>query len=83
MIASLRTAVEADDARTMQELAHSLKSASANVGARTVAGLCKEMEMAGRAKTTQAGPGLLLQIEREFGVASKTFAETPSTLTFA
>ena len=72
MIASLRKAVEADDARTMQELAHSLKSASANVGARTVAGLCKEMEMAGRAKTTQAGPGLLLQIEREFGVASKT-----------
>ncbi len=69
-IASLRKAVEANDAGTMQELAHSLKSASANVGALTVAELCKEMEMAGRAKTTQAGPELLLQIEREFGVAS-------------
>ena len=69
-IASLRKAVEANDAGTMQELAHSLKSASANVGAQTVAGLCKEMELAGRAKTTQAGPELLLQIEREFGIAS-------------
>jgi signal transduction histidine kinase/DNA-binding response OmpR family regulator/HPt (histidine-containing phosphotransfer) domain-containing protein len=69
-IASLRKAVEANDAGMMQELAHSLKSASANVGAQTVAGLCKEMELAGRAKTTQAGPGLLLQIEREFGIAS-------------
>jgi CheY-like chemotaxis protein/HPt (histidine-containing phosphotransfer) domain-containing protein len=69
-IASLRKAVEANDAGTMQELAHGLKSASANVGAQTVAELCKEMELAGRAKTTQAGPGLLLQIEREFGAAS-------------
>jgi signal transduction histidine kinase/DNA-binding response OmpR family regulator/HPt (histidine-containing phosphotransfer) domain-containing protein len=69
-IASLRKAVEANDAGSMQELAHSLKSASANVGAQTVAELCKEMEMAGRAKATQAGPELLLQIEREFGAAS-------------
>lgn len=71
MIASLRAAIEANDPGTMQELAHSLKSASANVGAKTVAELCKEMELAGRTQTTQGGFELLVQIENEFGIASQ------------
>jgi CheY-like chemotaxis protein len=71
MIASLRKAVEANDPGTTQELAHSLKSASANVGAQTVADLCKEMEMEGRAKAIQRGPELIFQIERAFDLASK------------
>ena len=70
-ISSLREAVRANDLGTMQDLAHSLKSASANVGAQTVAALCKEMELAGRAGTTEGNPELLLQMEKEFEVASK------------
>jgi HPt (histidine-containing phosphotransfer) domain-containing protein len=69
--ASLREAIKANDAGTMQELAHSLKSASANVGALTVAELCKEMELEGRTGTTQSGTGLLCQMEMEFESASK------------
>jgi two-component system, sensor histidine kinase and response regulator len=68
---SLLTAVEANDAGAMQELAHSLKSASANIGAKKMADLCKEMEAAARNGATQRGHDLLLQMEREFDLASK------------
>jgi signal transduction histidine kinase/CheY-like chemotaxis protein len=72
IISSLRRAVEENNPELMQELAHSFKSASGNVGARTVAELCKEMELEGRAKSVQRGFELLAQIEREFDIASKT-----------
>jgi CheY-like chemotaxis protein/HPt (histidine-containing phosphotransfer) domain-containing protein len=69
--ASLREALRANNPEAMRELAHSLKSASANVGAKTMADLCKEMELAGRTGTTRGGPELLARMEREFEIASK------------
>jgi HPt (histidine-containing phosphotransfer) domain-containing protein len=71
IISSLRRAVEENNPELMQELAHSFKSASGNVGAVTVVELCKEMELEGRAKSVQRGPELLAQIEKEFDIASK------------
>jgi signal transduction histidine kinase/DNA-binding response OmpR family regulator/HPt (histidine-containing phosphotransfer) domain-containing protein len=72
IILSLRQAVAENDPESMQELAHSFKSASANVGAMIIAELCREMELEGRSGVVQRGPELLAQIEREFGIATKT-----------
>ena len=47
-------------------IAHSLKSASANVGAEALAQLCKEMEQLGRADTTDGAGRLLADMEHEF-----------------
>ena len=69
--ASLQQAIEANDAAAMQELAHSLKSASANVGAQTLAEMCKEMELSGRTGTTQKGQELLPQMRQEYDVATR------------
>jgi HPt (histidine-containing phosphotransfer) domain-containing protein len=66
IIESLRKAVEAGSAADMQELAHGLKSTSANIGALSLAAFCKQMETAGRTKTTDQGPRLLLSIESEY-----------------
>ena len=63
---SLREAVKACNAENMQRLAHGLKSASANVGASSLAEFCKLMEAAGREKTTDRGGDLLLSIESEY-----------------
>ncbi len=63
---SLRTAVETSNPGDIQKLAHSLKSASANVGAVSLAELCKQMETAGRRGSTGAGPELLASIESEY-----------------
>ena len=47
-IAQLRAAVDAGDTDTLRQVAHALKSSSANVGAEKLAALCKKLEMLGR-----------------------------------
>ncbi|MGZ5202674.1 MAG: response regulator, partial [Telluria sp.] len=50
---TLRRAIAGADTDSVRKVAHSLKSASANVGAQKLAQLCKEMEHLGRAETTE------------------------------
>lgn len=45
-LASMRRAIAADDAGKLREAAHSLKGACLNVGARPLADLCRELEVA-------------------------------------
>jgi two-component system, sensor histidine kinase and response regulator len=66
MIESLREAVKASDAPLVQNLAHGLKSTSANVGALSLAAFCKLMETAGRQNRTDQGHELLASIESEY-----------------
>ena len=47
-IATLRTCVQAGDSDTLLKVAHSLKGASANLGAVAVQGSAKELEYIGR-----------------------------------
>jgi two-component system, sensor histidine kinase and response regulator len=48
LMAGIGAAVEAKDAVSLNRSAHALKSASANLGAVTFAGICRELEVMGR-----------------------------------
>jgi two-component system, sensor histidine kinase and response regulator len=63
---NLRRAIAGEDPGSVRKVAHSLKSASANVGAQKLAQLCKEMEHLGRADTTEGASGILTDMEQEF-----------------
>ena len=63
---TLRQAIGGADAVTVKRIAHSLKSASANVGAEALAALCKELEQLGRADTTEGADALLADMEHAF-----------------
>jgi two-component system sensor histidine kinase/response regulator len=65
-LSTLRHAIDALDALSLRKAAHSLKSSSANVGAETLAQMCKEMEHLGRTETTNGASGILTNMETEF-----------------
>jgi two-component system sensor histidine kinase/response regulator len=65
-LSTLRRALDGLDTGNVRRIAHTLKSASANVGAETLAALCKEMEQLGRAQTTEGADAILTGMEREF-----------------
>jgi HPt (histidine-containing phosphotransfer) domain-containing protein len=62
----LRGAIDGMNTDNVRRIAHTLKSASANVGAEALAALCKEMEHLGRAATTEGADEILSDMEREF-----------------
>ena len=63
---TLRQAVGGQDAATVRRVAHSLKSASANVGADTLARLCRDLEQMGRSASVLGAATLLTDMEEEF-----------------
>jgi HPt (histidine-containing phosphotransfer) domain-containing protein len=71
VLSSLRKAVDADDAAVVEELAHGLKSTSANLGALGCAKLCAELEAVGRAGTVHGCHALLIRLEQEFHAAAE------------
>ena len=67
LLEKLRQALEQGDADTTRKAAHTLKSSSANLGARRLASLSKELEDAGRANSMEKAGPLLDQIKTEYG----------------
>jgi len=65
-LSTLRHAIDGLDAGDVRRVAHTLKSASANVGAEALAALCKEMEHLGRTDTTEGAGAILSVMEQEF-----------------
>ena len=65
-LSAMRAAIAGADAEALRKVAHSLKSGSANVGADSLAQLCKEMEKLGRAGSTEGAAPLLLQMQQAF-----------------
>ncbi|MDB5933862.1 MAG: hybrid sensor histidine kinase/response regulator, partial [Massilia sp.] len=63
---TLRQAIAGLDTGNLRKVAHSLKSSSANVGAETLAQMCKEMEHLGRSDSTEGAAGILTDMEHEF-----------------
>ena len=63
---TLQHAIDGQDAGSVRKVAHSLKSSSANVGAESLAQMCKEMETLGRADTTAGAAVILIDMEQEF-----------------
>ncbi len=58
--------VGAGDAPGLERAAHTLRGASANVGAKALAALCAEMEQHGRTGTLDGAGDLLERFDREF-----------------
>ena len=65
-LVALRQAIAELDALGVRKVAHSLKSASANVGADSFARLCRQLEQLGRDDTTEGASGILNDMEQEF-----------------
>jgi signal transduction histidine kinase/CheY-like chemotaxis protein len=63
---ALQRALAAADTKTLQTQAHSLKSSSANVGARELAELARELEALGRTGQTADAAGLVERMAKEF-----------------
>jgi signal transduction histidine kinase/DNA-binding response OmpR family regulator len=58
--------VEVGDSRALEHAAHSLRGASANIGATALAGVCAEMELQGRLEQLDATARLMEQFDAEF-----------------
>ena len=65
-LAALRQSLAAGDAEALRRIAHSLKSASANIGAARLAALCRDLEQCGRAGKVDGAAPLFAEMEREF-----------------
>ena len=63
----LREAAEAADTRRVRETAHALKGSSGNLGAKVVAEVCAELEVAGESGDVAALSRLLERLEAELG----------------
>lgn len=64
----LRQAQQAADAQGLRLAAHSFKGSCSNMGALMLAGLCRQLEEAGRREQLDLAPELVEQIEREFAI---------------
>jgi HPt (histidine-containing phosphotransfer) domain-containing protein len=60
---AIRGGIAAGDAKTLRSAAHSLKSSSANVGASSLAAICRQIEAIGHASSTEGADALFHQIE--------------------
>ena len=67
----LETAIAASDASNVKLEAHSLKGASANIGARNLADLCAEMENQGEAERLEQAPELFSKIRSQFSATEQ------------
>lgn len=64
-LAAIRSSVQASDAAGIAESAHSLKSPSAMLGARNLAGLCERLELIGRHGPLEAAAGVCADLVAE------------------
>lgn len=69
----LDAAVTAGDGTQVEELAHRLKGAAANLGATAIASVCGELEALGRVRDVGAGAALVAQLHVECDRAREAF----------
>lgn len=65
-LGALRAAIDSVDPGGIRKTAHSLKSSSANIGADSLAQMCKDMESLGRGDSTDGAAHILSGMEQEF-----------------
>lgn len=65
-LATMRTAVVEENAKMLFQAAHTFKGSSANIGAKSVAALCRTLEHLGRSGTTEGAEELVQKIEVEY-----------------
>jgi two-component system, sensor histidine kinase and response regulator len=64
---ALREAAQRGDAQNVEQIAHTLKGSSANMGAIRMEALCTELEEMGRSEELAAVPAQISRLEEEFG----------------
>jgi two-component system sensor histidine kinase/response regulator len=74
LVAALREATSLGDTDSLHKDAHRLKSSSANLGALTLAGLCKKLEEMGRCGVMAGALTVVAEIEQEFQAVSRALA---------
>jgi HPt (histidine-containing phosphotransfer) domain-containing protein len=72
LMQKLKQAARASDAPEMARSAHSLKSSSANVGARMLSRYCEDIEASARRADTEEACKILAKIEREHSCVQST-----------
>ena len=70
-LSTMDQALQRNDAQALHDTAHSLKSSSANLGARNVAALCAQLETAAREDRLQTAPALVNGIHDALAAAQK------------
>lgn len=75
LIDAIHQGIAAGDATALQNAAHSFKSSSANVGASSLAALCRQLEAIGHAHSTKGAEPLLRQIEILYPQVHDTLAD--------
>jgi CheY-like chemotaxis protein len=75
LIDALEQAVQNGGFEDISKTAHSLKSSSANLGAMALAGLCKELEIAGKKQELGEAKRLLENIKMEYDAVRKTLSD--------
>lgn len=63
---TIREAVHKGNNSALREAAHSLKTASANLGANELSALCRELEDLGRHEKSETAQALLANLETAF-----------------
>ena len=71
LIEQLQIGMDGSDYETVRTAAHSLKSSSANLGAKTLADLCRRVEMAARAGSMGPEVPGMHMIEQEFSAVRR------------
>jgi CheY-like chemotaxis protein len=77
-LAALRGAVEAGDAHSVEQIAHTLKGSCGNMGAKRIEALCTELEEIGRSGDLRAAPARISRLEEEFRRVRAVFEEEVS-----
>ena len=79
LMEGIRTAVADGDTEALGDQAHSLKSSSANLGARELSGLCRQLETAGRENRLEDAEILMARFDsshrKTLEALKKEFAE--------
>ena len=63
---AIRQAIQSNDVRALRQASHSLRSSSANLGAITIADLCKQLENLARSGTIQGASVIMEQLITEY-----------------
>jgi len=80
LVQKLKQAAGASDARAIARSAHSLKSSSANVGAKVLSGYCADIEASARRADTEEARKILAKIETEHGSVQSALSAEVETL---
>jgi HPt (histidine-containing phosphotransfer) domain-containing protein len=72
---ALEDAMQKQDGQALERAAHALKSSCANMGARQLASLCKQLEDSGRQGTFAAAAEIITLSKQEFDAVTRALSE--------